>query len=343
MSTSLIVLIPVVMLGIVGMLCFVGCILDTSGLPATPFFEYSGKTVLANTPGPIAYWPLRETADTIPAAELVSNNTGNYIDSANQPTLFPYPLFPNIQNPPGPDIQSATAPGTITFGAPGIVKGDAVNPDVPAVKQPCIVVNGGYVEVPFNPDNTKFIPTSSFTVEAWVRVDWTASDTPAWRFVLDMRDLNPGRGFALFAKTDDNQPNVYRWAAMVGNGGSGTDGLTTVDSGELLIALSSPGLPAAPVYLALTYDDPSRTLTLFVNADQHGQVIAPTPHMPNSAQPFWIGAGAPFVDRRPQPDGVLSSPLFPFVGAIQDVAIYGAVLDAVAIRKHLNNGNGIDP
>src|SRR5690349_17965326 len=100
MSAYLIVLIPLILLGIVGLFCFVGCFLDTSGLQPSPFFEFSGKTVLANTPGPIAHWPLRETDDTMPAAELVSNNTGNYIDSTNQPTLSPYPAFPMIDNPP---------------------------------------------------------------------------------------------------------------------------------------------------------------------------------------------------------------------------------------------------
>ena len=51
-----------------------------------------------------------------------------------------------------------------------------------------MVVNGCYVEVPWN---DKFVPKTTFTVEAWVRVDWTANDPHAWRFVLDMREYSP--------------------------------------------------------------------------------------------------------------------------------------------------------
>jgi hypothetical protein len=69
-------------------------------------------------------------------------------------------------------------------------------------------------------------------------------------------------------------------------------------------------------------------------------------YMPNTVQPVWIGAGAPFVTprRSPQlPAGTTSSPLFPFVGAMQDVAIYSVALGPLDIRRHFNNGNGMDP
>jgi hypothetical protein len=46
---------------------------------------------------------------------------------------------------------------------------------------------------------------------------------------------------------------------------------------------------------------------------------------------------------RPQAPGVLASPLFPFVGAIQDVAIYNAALASDVILRHYHNGNAIDP
>jgi hypothetical protein len=337
MSMSLVVLLPLILLGIVGTLCFVGCAFQTGGLGGAPFTTYTGTTILLN-PAIMAYWPLGETADTIPAAELISGNTGNYIDPATAAPLYPWPAYP-IQNPPGPDIKSADAPGAIAFAQPGIVKGDTVQPaNDPAFITPCVVVNGCYVEVPFN---IKFVPQTSFTVEAWVRVDWTAGDPDAWRFVLDMRDLNPGTGLAIFAKSEDNQPGVYRWAGMIGNGGANTAGLTTVVSDELTITLSSAGAPAQPVYLAMTFDAPSQTLTLFVNGDKQGQVTSAT-YMPNNTQPLWIGAGAPFVARRPPADAV-SSPLFPFVGAIQDVAIYSAKLEPAEILQHFNNGNGTDP
>jgi Concanavalin A-like lectin/glucanases superfamily len=337
MSTSLIVLVPVVLLGIVGLLCFAGCGLDTHGT-ADPFSSYSGTTVLLNS-AVIAYWPLREAADTEPAAELISGNTGNYIDQNSSPQLYPWPAFA-IQNPPNPDVLSAAAPGDIAFQQPGLLKGDAVSPDKPDVLFPCVVVNGCYIEVPWN---AKFVPQGSFTVEAWVRVDWSDTDPSAWRFVLDMRDFNPGKGFAIFAKADDDQPGKYRWAGMVGNGSSGAAGLTTITSDELPITLSSSGAPAEPVYLALTYNATTQTLTLFVNGVQQGLGTS-VPYVPNTAQPLWIGAGAPYVVRRPaQPAGEPGSPLFPFHGAIQDVAIYSDALAADVILLHYQNGTGISP
>jgi hypothetical protein len=330
MSTSLIVLIPAGLLAIVGLLCFAGCTLDKTGLPGGPFTQYTGKTILP-TPSIIAYWPLGETADTQPAAELISGNTGNYIDPLMAPALYPWPLIP-VPNPGGPDIPSAAATGMISFTQPGLVKGDAVQPgNDPAVITPCVVVNGCYVEVLFN---TKFIPQSAFTIEAWVRPDWDSGATHGNRFVLDSRDINPGTGFALFAKVEDDLSANYRWAGMIGNGGAGADGFSIVTTVEGTIPLGS----TEPTYLALTYD--GMTLTLFVDGQSRGTVTPPTPYMPNSTQPLWIGAAAPYVPRRPQPAGVVGSPLFPFVGAIQDVAIYSAALGPDTILLHFHNGQG---
>ena len=72
-----------------------------------------------------------------------------------------------------------------------------------------MVVNGAYVEAPWN---DKFIPQTSFTVEAWVRVDWTADDPHAFRFVVDLREISPATtGFGLCAKPVDDQPGLYQW------------------------------------------------------------------------------------------------------------------------------------
>ena len=334
MSTSVIILLPVVLFGIVGLFCFAGCILPDYE-EAPPFTEYTGKTVLL-TSSVIAYWPLGEAKDTDPAAELISGNTGSYIDLATAPTLYPWPASTVQSPPPEPDVMSAAAPGAIAFAQPGLVKGDAVQPgNNPAIITPCVVVNGGYVDVPFN---TKFIPPTSFTIEAWVRVDWTADDPHAWRMVLDSRELNPCTGFALFARAQDGQPGVYSWAGLIGNGGTGTAGFTIASLADPAITLSGRS-GGTTYYLALTYDGPSQTLTLYVNGAQLTKVTSAV-YVPNSTQPLWIGAGAPYLPRRPQPADVVASPLFPFVGAIQDVAIYSAALASDVILKHFKNGNG---
>ena len=95
-------------------------------------------------------------------------------------------------------------------------------------------------------------------------------------------------------------------------------------------------------YLALTYDGPSQTLILYVNGAQLAKVTSAV-YVPNSTQPLWIGAGAPYVPRRPQPADVVASPLFPFVGAMQDIAIYSAALASDVILTHFHHGNGKDP
>ena len=335
MSASLIVLIPFILLGIVGLFCFVGCIVEPYEV-VPPYTAYTAKTILP-TGSIIAYWPLKQAKDTDQAVELISNNNGNYIDpnTVEVGTLYPWPEY-SIPNGANPDVLSAAAPGDIKLGQPTIVAGDLDLLPGDLVPPTCMVVNGAYVEAPWN---DKFIPKTSFTLEAWVRVDWTADDPHAFRFVADMREFSPATaGFALCAKAVDDQPGVYAWRGVVGDG---TPTFAIVDSIEAPFKLKDPAAAAGTThYLALTYDGPSLTLTLFVNGAQNAQATA-VAYAPNMTQPLWIGAGAPYVPRRPQPaDVVPASPLFPFVGAIQDVAIYSEALSAADILRHFKHGNG---
>jgi hypothetical protein len=336
MSMSLVVLLPLILLGIAGTLCFVGCALQTGGIP--PDFTAYTNTIRGNSDC-IGYWPLKEAADTIPAAELISGNKGKYIDknTAMPDTVYSWPPY-NVANGANPDVMSADAGmGAIQFAQPTIVRGDTdLVPGDPAPPA-CMVVNGCYVEVGWN---DKFIPKTTFTVEAWVRVDWTASDPHAWRFVLDMREFTPvTTGFGIYAKADDNAPGMYRWAALVGDGSST---FVPVESDELPITLKDPAASAGTTfYLALTYD--GTTLTLFIDGEQAGSMASG--YMPNAAQVLWIGAGAPYLVRRTHPAGQPpgpdpASPLFPFVGAIQNVAIYKVALPPGAIQTHHRNGQG---
>jgi hypothetical protein len=333
MSAPLLIVIPLALLAIVALLCSVGCSFQHG---IAPFTTYTDDTVLAN-PAVVAYWPLGELADADPAGDRVGSHNGAYIDPITAPSLYPWPAY-TIPNPPNPDVQSAAAPGSLAPGQPGILNGDRLQP-AGTVRTRCMAVDGAYVEVPFN---AAFNPPTSFTVEAWVRVDWGRNDPHAFRIVLDSRESAGGfKGCALYAKADDNQPGVYHWEAAIGNGGSGNAGLTLATSNDPPIALNDPSLAAGVTYhLAVTYDGPSQTLILYVDGEQRGPKINPATYVPNTTQPLWIGAGAPFVPRRPQPPGSLASPLFPFVGAIQAVAVYNAALASDVILKHYHNGNG---
>src|SRR3954453_12176508 len=149
MGTSLIVVLPAVMLGIVGLLCFVGWTLDKSGLPGDggdppprkPFTEYSGLPVLP-TDSLMAYWPLNETKDTAAAVDRKSGSNGTYIDSMTAPlmTVYDWPQY-HVPNGANPDVLSAAGAGALTPTQPGIVAGDAVA--LPDGSTPgCIVVDG---------------------------------------------------------------------------------------------------------------------------------------------------------------------------------------------------------
>jgi hypothetical protein len=339
MSASLVVLLPVILFGIVSLLCFVGCVLNTHGLAPT-FTQYSTTTVLGN-PAVVAYWPLSEANDTLPAADLTPNpDNGQYIDPTTLPAIYPWPAF-NINNSPSPDIISAAAPGTISFAQPGIVAGDfGTNNDDSnsSGATPCLVVNGCYVNVPLV---SKINPPTSFTIEAWVRVDWDKNAPHAWRAVLDARDHDPCTGFAIIARADDNVPGAYHWMAVIGNGGSGAAGFTLATSADPPIPLKDPSMSAgSSVYLAVTYDGPSQQLILYVDGLQSGPTITSAVYVPNTTKPLFIGAGVPFGLQRPQPVGVAAGPLFPFVGALQDVAIYSKALGPDVILTHLHNGSG---
>jgi hypothetical protein len=230
--------------------------------------------------------------------------------------------------------------GTIAFAQPGIVTGDFGTNDTDSDTSgasPCLVVNGCYVNVPLA---SKISSLTSFTLEAWVRVDWDKNAPHAWRAVLDGRDSNPSTGFAILAKADDNAPGIYHWTAIIGNG----TGFTVAESADPPITLKDPSSAAGTsFYLAVTYDGPSQTLILFVDGLQSGPAVTSAVYVPNTTKPLWIGAGAPFVPMRPQAAGVVASPLFPFVGALQDVAIYSKALGPDVILTHLHNGSGFNP
>jgi Concanavalin A-like lectin/glucanases superfamily len=332
MSASLIVLLPVVLLGIVSLFCFVGCVLDTSGLPPS-FTQYSGVTVLGN-PAIAGYWPLRETGDSFPAADLAPNpDNGQYIDKTTSPDIYPWPDYILDNN-----VESAVADyGSILFAQPGLVRGDFVGGDSDGTTATCLVVNGCYVNVPLA---SKINPATSFTLEAWVRVEWDKDAPHAWRAVLDARDINPGTGFAIIATADDNAPGVYHWTAFVGNGGADAAAFTAVTSSDP-ITLNAP-TGATTYYLVVTYDGPSQTLTLYVDGLKSGPQVTPAVYVPNTTRPLWIGAGVPYAPMRPQAPGVVGGPLFPFVGALQDIAIYSEALTPDVINTHLRNGSGLD-
>jgi hypothetical protein len=256
MSAPLLVAVPLALLAIVFLLCFVGC--DFHGQvppPPPPFFKYTQS--ILDEPTLVAYWPLGEPAGATSAVDLKGGHNGTYLSQ----------VFPD-----DPPIFSAGAPGTLVLGQPGIVPGDTVPPfDNTAARTTCIEVNGGYVSVDFDP---ALNPTKAdgFTIEAWVRAEFGFAATPANRVIMASIDQDGGLGgFALLASRDN------KWQAFVGNG----PGPTFADGPDILFDTTN--------HLVLTYD--GNFLRLFVDGQQTTAV--PTDYLPSTQSRLFIGAGAP--------------------------------------------------
>jgi Concanavalin A-like lectin/glucanases superfamily len=340
MSASLAVVIPLALLAIISLLCFVGCALKDYGLGASPFTQYTDQTILP-TAGLVAYWPLGEPSGSPTAANRVAGSPdGAYTDMNNTPpnTIFPCPsvlLAPNVN--------SAAAPGNLSLGESGIVQGDTVQPgNDPNVLTTCMLVNGGFVNVSSN--LAKINPLKSFTIEAWVRVDWTSSDEQAYRSIIDSRSIAGGvKGFALYAKPDDNLAEAYRWEVFIGTGQAGQAGGLTVTSDGTPVGLRDTTQNAGQThYVAATYDQTTQTLTLYWDYMDQNQVLptATGVYVPNITAPLYIGQGTPWQPFRANPGDTTNGPFFPFNGAIEDVAIYNVALKASDIMIHYANGNG---
>lgn len=317
MSEYLLVVAPVALLVIVSSVCFVGCVLNTHGIPPD-FTTYSDTDVLGN-PDCVAYWPLSEpkgstTAIDTRGKQLGNEHDGTYINSANSPTLYPCPSFTVGGN------SSASAPGDMTLGTAGLLVGDAIQPGNDFnFTTTAMNVNGGCVSVPAN-DVTN---PPAFSVEAWVNPNWDAPGSI--RTVVNSFSQNGSveGGFSLFA----NESNAWEAELFFG-----TPTPLTVTGGTVTAGSTA--------YLVLTYDGVQAIL--YVNGVQ--SAFQPTPagatFLPNTTSPLTIGAAGGNLPNRTMPTDQLFFPCFPFNGTIQSVAIYQIALDPITVETHFTNGNG---
>lgn len=217
-----------------------------------------------------------------------------------------------------PVTQSAAADGTFTPGQAGIVPGDV--PSVPAgntTPNPCAAFNGGFVQVTFH---ATLNPQPPFTLEAWVRPQWTFDSTqPAVRTVVESAIPSSAMGYDLFATTDNF------WAAAVGT----PSGVVQTKP----LPGSQPITSNTTYFLVMTYD--GAMLTLWVNPDNttappYAQAPATGFNQVPSAIPLVIGTG--------RPDLLPAITANPFNGKIQDVAFYSKKLDMETIVSHFQLG-----
>lgn len=188
MSASLIFLIPLVLVGLVGALCFVGCVLPTSGLPF-PQGPYQGA-IINDDPDCVGFWPLNEESVDQGALDAIAN---------------PGPFNGKYLAGPG----GGSVP---VVGLPGIVPGDV--PQGASTPNTCASFTNGLVSIDFK----QALNPSSFTLECWVQPNWTLGDPQVVRAVLADTTVSAGTGYALFAVWDNVAMN-YFWEIQIGIGG----------------------------------------------------------------------------------------------------------------------------
>jgi Concanavalin A-like lectin/glucanases superfamily len=167
MSASLIVLIPLVLLGLVTALCFVGCTLSriATGPDLGPY-----QNALLMNGDLVAFWPLDD------ASETPTNPVG-----ATAADI-------------GPNKFNGTYNGsTVNVQRPGIVPGDT------GPFTFCAFFNGGFVQVGFHPEVN---PNGSFSIEAWVQVE-NMPNPPAVMVVAASNDAVNFTGYQLHATAEN--------------------------------------------------------------------------------------------------------------------------------------------
>jgi hypothetical protein len=305
MSASLIVLIPVVLLGLVAALCFVGCIFPVSGLPSGPFQPGTYETAVIQTNGLVALWPLNDEP----------LGTTNIVPSAADVAPKPAGVMPFNGNYEG------TLNTSFELNQNSIVPGDSDGSN-PA----CVSFNGknGFVSVPFHQELN---PPLQFTLEAWVQPNWTP-DQQGTRAVVISANGPANVGYGIFASTTQTTTGTSSvWTAVIGTG-------TAQPSVSVPITFGTAS------YLAMTFLN--NTLSLFVfpvngtpnNMQVNGAYVQeqsnPPPPQQSTATPLFIGMGRPDMP---------TANMFPFNGFMQDVAVYNVALDMGTIMMHFNLGS----
>jgi Concanavalin A-like lectin/glucanases superfamily len=337
MSTTFFFLVPIGMLAVVWSVCFVGCVLQTSGL-AQPY----SNTILAE-PSLVAYWPLSDLPNSPPPAgapalppppqgstglgtalDLSGNNhNGSYI---NPPAYQSGAAIPQIGTNPALNLHQAS-----------IVPGDAFasgSKNLPA----CVDFEGGYVSIPWAANSPSL---TDFTLEAWIQPKWNVT---GFVWVVFSATTNNGTGFTL----DINDQN--QWQFTIGNG----------TAPAVINTMVPAAVNGTLTYVAVTFKSATQMLSLWINPVSGSDSSNPPP--PIAAWPpppppgttttyvaidltqpvtFFIGAGDNQDAQTPRTQGGgAGAPLHPFQGLIQSVALYNTALEPTDLASHFQNGTG---
>lgn len=320
MSATLLVFIPVALLGIVAAFCFVGCIkLDTQGTNYPPFTEYGKRRVIAN-PSILAYWRLSELSVAAPAKDDAGPHDGTYTAPAD---AIPEHVV-SLENANGP-----AAPGTISLGLVNIVPGETLDGDLSnIVHLKGMRVDGGFMSVP---PAAVINPAPEFAVELWALREWPDDVGKKFtRVVIDSSDAPAAQaykasGYTIVVNADGN------WEAWLG-----------VDGVIGRLRLTGPAAKLEdPAYIVLNVGP--KGAQLCVNAVPVASADYPEGKTfeRNLTQPIVIGAGFPRLPPRMKGGTEPAFPACPFRGVIQCVALYSTMLDATTMQLNFDAGRGL--
>jgi hypothetical protein len=323
------VFVPVAVLTMLALFRFVGCD-SVFGLESVDIGDSYQDTVASDHP--VSYWRLQDAHGAEPAA-ATSPNVPVSGGAAKDETGTNDGMFKVVALVPPPELpDSPSASGTLALEAPGLLdlSGHGANTS--------LSVDGGYVEVAFS--TSLLLP--SFTIEAVVFPEWSTAETGLFRTVIALStvDATPGSakgfGFGLFAgphPADPASPDV--WQIWLGDGTS-------------FLPMKDPTRNLTPVdftksnYLAVTYDDPTKTLNMFVyvqGIDLDSGVGHPLKNVAvagfspvaDPTQSLLIGMHRP-------PLGNTIPVYHSFKGRIQEVAVYREALGIDRIMSHVMAG-----
>ncbi len=306
MSTTLLVLIPLLVLPVVALLAFAGCAAfgtdttehtgtaagpplvvepETPPPPARPSYP---DTILNGGEGLVAYWRLSDAAGTLVA-----------VDQA--------PLHLN---------------GTYT-GTPAVSVGQAGGASTPRQSDTCAGFpgDGGHVQVDFSA-NLNPAPMLQFSFEVWARLRNPAARAGTDEFLASSRSVGAAQvsaGWELYVSYGPGGEPTFRARLFNGNGATST----RAD------ALAQSGSAAADAWhhVVLTYDGTGGgTLAVYVrivgDPTVFPKVVTPAPYQPNVSAPLRIGAGnGPFAYDF-------------FEGDLDEAAFYNRALTAPQVEAH---------
>ncbi len=322
MSPSLFfVLAPLAVLLIILLFGFAGCA-SFSAAPSTtpPPTGTPYDQVIKGESSLVAYWRLAEPAATaVPSTGTAIDQKGAHNGNYNKAVISA-----------DPKRHSFNAPGAITLGVtPGLLEHFPTDP--------CMEVNGGFVEVPFDSN----LNASPFTFEAWVIAEFDGD--PQGNFYCLAESSAPvggvqkNVGWGLYAGPADpnkaNQP--YQWQFWMGNGaafvkvGIATDNVRFNQLTYLALTFD-PGVATNNLKLFLYYPDTKQDLTAASVAPLQATVTGFKPNNNPGGGSFLIGMG-----RNLFPGVAVGTPqpfLYAFHGKIQEVAFYNT---ALTVDNHL--------